>query len=272
MSDVILVVPSTPEAAPGLLRAAARLATLLGSARPKVLAVAEPIHVGALEAEAMFMAADAILAEKRESKARIAALKVVFDDWIMEGGEGASEARWIEAEGSAATIVGERGSRADIIVAGQPAADDWLARQVLRAALFGTDRPVLMVPPGWDEGLGRCVAIAWRDEKQAARAIIPALRCLAGAEQVHVLIGVRERAERPAMPRIFLEHGIHAELHVLSIGSGPLGQMLLDKAHEVGADLLVMGAYAHSPLRELVFGGVTRYMLAHADLPVLMRH
>ena len=272
MSDVILVVPSTPEAAPALLSTAAHLATLLGGIRLKVLAVAEPIHIGALEAEAMFMAADAILAEKRESEARITALKAIFKDWTMEGGETAAEARWIEAEGSAATIVGERGSRADIIVAGQPAADDWLARQVLRAALFGTDRPVLMVPPGWDEAFGRCVAIAWRDEKQATRAIIPALRCLAAAGRVHVLMGVRESAEHPTMPRIFPEHGIAADLHVLPIGAGPLGQMLLDKAHDLGADLFVMGAYAHSPLRELVFGGVTRYMLAHADLPVLMRH
>jgi nucleotide-binding universal stress UspA family protein len=48
--------------------------------------------------------------------------------------------------------------------------------------------------------------------------------------------------------------------------------MLLDKAHDLSADLMVMGAYAHSPLRELVLGGVTRHMLAHADLPVLMRH
>jgi nucleotide-binding universal stress UspA family protein len=272
MSDVILVVPSTPEAELALLSTAARLATLLGGVRLKVLAVTEPIHVGALEAEAMFMAADVILAEKRESEARVAALKAIFEDWAMEGSDAASKARWSEAEGSAATIVGERGSRADIIVAGQPAADDLLARQVLRAALFGTDRPVLMVPPGWNEEFGRCVAIAWRDEKQATRAIIPALRCLEGAERVHVLMGVREGAERPTMPRIFVEHGIDADLHVLPIGAGQLGQKLLDKAHGVGADLFVMGAYAHSPLRELVFGGVTRYMLAHADLPVLMRH
>ena len=50
------------------------------------------------------------------------------------------------------------------------------------------------------------------------------------------------------------------------------GQALLNKAHELGADMLVMGAYAHSPLREALLGGVMRHMLAHADLPVLMRH
>ena len=65
---------------------------------------------------------------------------------------------------------------------------------------------------------------------------------------------------------------IRAELHVLPIGPGVFGQALLNKAHELGADMLVMGAYAHSPLREALLGGVTRHMLAHADLPVLMRH
>ena len=59
---------------------------------------------------------------------------------------------------------------------------------------------------------------------------------------------------------------------MLPIGPGPFGQALLDKVRELGADLLVMGAYAHSPLREALLGGVTRHMLAHADLPVLMRH
>jgi nucleotide-binding universal stress UspA family protein len=74
------------------------------------------------------------------------------------------------------------------------------------------------------------------------------------------------------MPRVLLEHGIAAELHRLPIGSEPFGQTLLGAVHRVSADVLVMGAYAHSPLRELILGGVTRYMLDYADLPVFMRH
>jgi nucleotide-binding universal stress UspA family protein len=89
---------------------------------------------------------------------------------------------------------------------------------------------------------------------------------------VYVLMGVRDRGPEPGIPRVLLEHKISAELHVLPIGSEPFGQTLLDTAHRLGADMLVMGAYAHSPLRELILGGVTRYMLDHADLPVLMRH
>jgi nucleotide-binding universal stress UspA family protein len=74
------------------------------------------------------------------------------------------------------------------------------------------------------------------------------------------------------MPLVFREHDIRADLHVLPIGSGSFGEVLLEKVHQLGADLLVMGAYAHSPVREAILGGVTRSMLSRADLPVLMRH
>jgi nucleotide-binding universal stress UspA family protein len=131
----------------------------------------------------------------------------------------------------------------------------------------------LVVPPQRVATLGRIVVIAWRDDQRAVKAVIPALRWLARAEEVHVLSGVRDKAgQQPVMPRVLLEHRVPADLHVLPIGHGPFGQVLLDKAHEVGADLLVMGAYAHNPLLDMILGGVTRYMVDHADLPILMRH
>jgi nucleotide-binding universal stress UspA family protein len=269
MADVILVLLRRPEMADTLLRAALRIAQLMRGSHVNVLAVREPIEVSALAAEALIAEAESIVRARQQEQQRVSALRSIFDTWA-EGSE--AEAKWAEAEGSAPTIIGERGSRADLIVAGQPLADDRLARQTFSAALFGTDRPVLLVPAGSPETFGRRVAIAWRDEKRAINAIIPALRYLADAEKVDVVMGVRDRASGPAMPRVLLEHGIAAELHVLPIGSEPFGQTLLKATHQLGADMLVMGAYAHSPLRELILGGVTRYILEHADLPVLMRH
>ena len=73
------------------------------------------------------------------------------------------------------------------------------------------------------------------------------------------------------IPPILEKHGIPAEVHAVD-GHGPVGEQLLQKAHELGADLIVMGAYAHGEWREALLGGVTRYMLDHADLPLLMRH
>jgi nucleotide-binding universal stress UspA family protein len=271
MSDVILVVLGQPEAARALLEAAGALKRLLGGARINVLAVEDKVHVSALQAEALVAEAEAVVTRKDREHGRVAALEAIYEQWLAEAGDVANDARWIEAEGNVAAVVGERGSRADMVVAGQPGDQDRRTRQLFRAALFGTDRPVLMVPPRWSGTLARCVAIAWRDDKPSARAVIPTLRCLAAAERVHVLAGTRHGA-RPEMPKVLVEHGIRATLHALAIGSGPFGQRLLDEAHEIGANLLVMGAYAHSPLRELILGGVTRYMLEHADLPVLMRH
>ncbi len=141
----------------------------------------------------------------------------------------------------------------------------------LRVALFTTDRPVLVVPAESSATFGRRVAIAWRDDGRATKAVLAALRCLTQAERVFVLAGTRGDAA-PQMPAILAEHGIAAELHALPIGAGTFGVALLDKAHQLGADVLVMGAYQHSPLRQLLLGGVTRYMLSHADLPLLLRH
>jgi nucleotide-binding universal stress UspA family protein len=269
MADVVLVVLGRPDVADLLLRAALRIADLMGAARLSVLAVREPMAVSGLAAEALMAEAQSVVRAKEREQQRAIAVRSAFDKWMESSG---AEARWVEVEGSAPAIIGERGSRADLVVMGQPLEGDRLARRTFSAALFGTDRPVLLVPDGSSAAFGRHVAIAWRDEKRAAKAVIPALRCLAAAEQVHVLIGVRGREADPGMPRILQEHGISVELHVLPIGPEPFGQTLLDTAHQLGADMLVMGAYAHSPLRELILGGVTRYMLEHADLPVLMRH
>jgi nucleotide-binding universal stress UspA family protein len=119
---------------------------------------------------------------------------------------------------------------------------------------------------------GERVAIAWRDDKRTERSVLAALRLLPHAQQVHVLAGVRPGAPTPALPAILAEHAINAELHVLPIGTGVFGDVLLTAAHAVRADMMVMGAFTRSTWRDMIVGGVTRYMLAHADLPVLMRH
>jgi nucleotide-binding universal stress UspA family protein len=272
MSELVLVVLSQADTAPNLLHAAAQLAALMEGGHLNVLAIRESMAAGPLTAEALMREVDVVVAALRAEDHRMAALKAAYDAWADGAGDVASVARWIETGGSIGSIVGEMGSRADLIVCARPGDNTRLARQEFSAALFGTDRPVTMIPPGPVGTIGRRVGIAWRDEKRAMRAVMPALRWLAHAVEVHVLIGTRGGGEPPALPRVLVEHKIRAELHVLGIGGEPFGQTLLDKAHELSIDLLVMGAYAHSPLRELLLGGVTRHMLMHADLPILMRH
>jgi nucleotide-binding universal stress UspA family protein len=277
MSEAILVLLRHPEEAGLLLDAAARLADIMGAARVNALAIQETTEVTPAGALTLADRSDAILTAKDQERRRVAALERSFAGWSATAAKHGSEAHWFAAEGNTTDIVAQWGRRADVVVATRPSREDRLDRQAFRMALFGTDRPILMVPPRREmpeaaTTFGRRIAIAWRDEKQAHRAVLPALRWLAGAEQMHVLVGVRDTTQRLDLPPVLLEHALTANVHVLAIRPGPFGQTLLDAAHRLGADLLVMGAYAHNPLRELILGGVTRHMLAHANLPVLMRH
>jgi nucleotide-binding universal stress UspA family protein len=120
--------------------------------------------------------------------------------------------------------------------------------------------------------LGQRVAIAWRDDPHATRAVLSALRYATPETSIHLLAGVRPGSPKPHIPAILIEHGLTASLEIIPIGDGPFGSTLLARARDIGADMLVMGAYAHSPWRQMILGGVTRWMVAHADLPVLMRH
>jgi nucleotide-binding universal stress UspA family protein len=132
----------------------------------------------------------------------------------------------------------------------------------------------LVIPPeGPTSPFGRRIAVAWRDDGRTSKAVLSGLRCAATAEAVHVLAGTRDASKPPRLPDIFDEHGIAVKLHVLPItGQQAFGESLLHTAHQLGADMLILGAFARHPMRSLALGGVTRHMLAHADLPVLMRH
>lgn len=273
MVDVIVAVLGRRETARGVLDAAQCLAGLAGQANVIALAVVTPPPASPFMAEALMAEMGDVAAARAQDRMRIASLKATFDAWAGDARQEGITVQWDEVAGPANVAIEQRGRRADVLVVARPMNDDdEPTRQGFQAALFHTERPILVVPPGPSAQFGRCVAIAWRDDGRTVKAVIPALRFLAGAEQFHLLAGVREGAARPTIPAVFQDHGITASLHILPIGTGAFGRMLLDKQHELGADILVMGAYAHNPLREMVFGGVTRYMLDHADVPVLMRH
>src|SRR4051794_35996925 len=214
MSEVILVVIERPTAAARLLRAAEILAILTGGARVNVLAPRTPPGYAAVTAEAN-ISADLLESLAAEETARTAELRSIYDRWAIGLADAPFTAGWSSVEGLADPVVGEAGRRADFVVVARPAGDDVEpTRRAFRAALFRTERPVLVVPPNPVAAFGKRVAIAWRDDARAAKAVLPALRCLGGAEQVHVLTGVRPGAAEPALPQILVDHGIRARLHV----------------------------------------------------------
>ncbi len=269
MAGVILVVLDHPAAAQALLDAARQLAEQCGAARINAMVVRAP-------PETLISPSEEVLTEQREEylrameAGRAGKVREVFDAWAATVPSGV-QVEWIDTDGIAELLVEERGRRADYIVVEQPSRSDYgTSWHALRAALFTSDRPVLLVPGGQARPFGQRVAFAWRDDERATRAILSALRAFPKAANRFVLAGTR--GADVVLPPILAEHGVTAELHALPIGGGTFGEALLRKAHELRADVLVMGAYEHHPLRELLLGGVTRYMLSHADLPILLRH
>lgn len=189
--------------------------------------------------------------------------------------EGVS-ARWREVVGRAEEMVPLEGRLADLLVFSHTEIDrDAQAYATLETALLGAARPLLLAPTGGLKNLGKTVAVAWNGSPESARAVAGAMPFLRKADAVHVLTAETSVTQSAAGRRIaeyLAWHDVNCQLTIVKPGADPVGQMLTGKAAELGADLLVMGGYGHSRMRELILGGVTRYVLGHAGLPVLMAH
>ena len=185
---------------------------------------------------------------------------------------------WREEVGREEDVVARCARLADLVVLGRPVADRELpAVMTLNAALMESGRPLLVAPPQMSAGAGaRCIAVAWNGSAEAARAVSAALPLLGAAEQVHIFSAEEADGDPVLAPtelRAYLSwHGIAAECHSFAASTAHAGEVLLAEVIRHGCDLVVMGAYTHSRLRQLILGGVTRHMLHHATVPVLMMH
>ncbi len=264
MGGVALAVLDSPDTVGSVLSSAAKLLSFGPGGRIEALAVRTPPIAKIMLADQSMSAMD----EERsraEEQVWADAVKTKVERW--DSANPTAPADFIDVEGDAGCIVAERGRRSDVVVIPRRAASP-RAREALHAAIFDTSRAVLIAPPECTGDFGRVVAVAWKDDVRAPKAVLAAMPILAKAEAVHIL---RAKAEEAGVPPILDEHDVPIQAHAVD-GHGPVGALLLQKAHELGADLIVMGAYARGEQREALLGGVTRYMLDHADLPLLMRH
>jgi nucleotide-binding universal stress UspA family protein len=217
--------------------------------------------------------ARATLAKRAFDEARAAADAALAD---RPTGTETVTAHWLEAIGAEDVLLAGHGRLADLIVLAGPRAEQGSAKLEERfaSALFHAARPVLLVPrEGIAANLGT-VAVAWNGSAEAARALGGALPLLPNADRVCVLTATtpRTRAESGAAIAEYLGwHGLICEVHPI-YPTGEVGPALLARAREFGAELLVMGGYGRSRLRERIFGGVTRHVLDHCDVPVLIAH
>ena len=146
--------------------------------------------------------------------------------------------------------------------------------------VIATGRPVLVVPyAGAFDTVGRRALVAWDGTREAARAANDALPLLENAEAVTVMfVGARETTlaeHHPSIERMvhhLQRHGIPARAEETLQGDLRISDVLLSRAADLAVDLLVAGAYHHSQLREALVGGVSRELLDHMTVPVLMSH
>lgn len=208
-----------------------------------------------------------------DRRAGIAKQQFETQGTTAEAGSIASE--WLELSGNRASVVARFGRVADLTVLTGEAPDDAERSMVVEAAFFETGRPLLLLPSGWTGDVGRTIAIAWNGRAQAARAVAYAMPFLQRAEKLHVLTAETQRTafEASADLATYLErHGLACERHRVAVATEPVGQALLHRAGDLGADLMVMGGYGRSRLAELVLGGVTRHVLANLTQPLLLAH
>jgi nucleotide-binding universal stress UspA family protein len=183
---------------------------------------------------------------------------------------------WLKSAPSGHDFVGSYGRVFDVIVLARPG-DEWQSPSMvtLESALFESGRPVIIAPPASPRSFATNVLIAWNCSTEQARTTAFAMPLLRRAERITILTVEGSTVAGPSgveLARSLKINGIAAEPITVTPGKVSAGETILAKAEELGCDLVVKGAYTQSRLRQMIFGGTTRHILAHAKLPVLMAH
>ena len=184
--------------------------------------------------------------------------------------------------GALTDLVAQRARFADLVILPRPyaAAQGPEAEAVIEAALFQGRAPVLVLP---DLGAGRAATprravIAWNQSAEAMAAVRKSLPLLKQADAVVITVvdppvfGPERSDPGGLLCQMLVRHGVKAEVSVLARTLPRISDILARHVRDQNADLLVMGAYGHSRLREAILGGATRNMLEQTEIPVLMAH
>lgn len=276
--DILVVIEDEPSQA-GRLDAAITLADRFGARVTGLYAGVLPdipTYVEAQLPEDLRRRRDAALAEaashaEADFRARAEAA-AVSHDWRVATGPFEHVTR----------VVAGHSHLADIAVVGRSSPEQphgLLGATVSNQLVLSSGAPVLLCPAELPEqNFGAHVVIGWNGSREAGRALRDAIPFLQRAEEVSVLTVETARSSENAVVNwediagYLARHGIDASIRQSLVGSDGAGEVILSRAKEAGADLVVMGAYGHSRLWEISLGGATRHVMAHADIPVLLSH
>lgn len=178
--------------------------------------------------------------------------------------------------GEPATVVTRRSRMVDVICVVAPSDSEGTdAMALAEAAMLQSGKATLVVPHDVEMPEIKGVAVGWNASKEAAAAVAHAMPLLETADKVLVMSGIDDDLTQEQLG-VFVDsllwHGVKATAKSFDASSGSISGRLQAEAREAGAQLLVLGAYSHSRLRESIFGGVTDDILTAARIPVLMAH
>jgi len=208
---------------------------------------------------------DGDVTEKRLTE-RLASLRVSHEFRRLDGTYGALCAKVTDMARCADLFIATRPHR-------EPDTPDW--PDLAEAVLFGSGRALLLVPPGYHRrGPVRTVLVAWNGSREAARALREGLGFIEQAARAVILVVDPPGNTEPwrEVEHHLVRHGVVAEVISAESGNRGIGDVILDEANRLSADLIVMGGYGHARLREQVFGGTTRDVLHAAATPLLIAH
>jgi len=183
--------------------------------------------------------------------------------------------------GRLANLATSEARRSDLFVAQRPYDDSGAAswNDLFEAVLFGGGRSIYVVPPKRrPSDAFRRVLIAWRDSRETARAVAEAAPFIEKAARTSVLVVDPDEAASGSssldldIARHLERYGTDVEVNLVGSDGRAVSEVILDQAHRMSADLVVMGGYGHSRARQWILGGTSRDMLERSDLPLLMAH
>lgn len=234
---------------------------------------AEQILVPIYPETALAMTEDVGEKEARRTSRDLAAAKRSFDAAVGSR----NDVEWRSAFAQPDRFVIEQARAADIVIVGRTATYDERDPSLgVSPALLAMEcgRPVLVVPPEKDHLAARKVVVAWKDTREARRAVRDALPILKRASEVVVMTVSKSFRDESAedVCAWLTRHGVSCRPSVHAGDVASIATELLDLASDVGSDLIVSGAYGHSRMREWFFGGATRDLLETSEACLLMSH
>lgn len=269
IQSILVHVDAGPHCA-ARLRVARALGGQLGAGVTALYAVT-PIYLEMATELTTAGASDSLLALDEE---RLTAARKVVASACAEPG---LQIEWREAREAPEYSFIRQALYADLLVLGQHDRDHREAGVLpdfVESVMIASGKPALVVPyigvrrSGFDT-----VFVAWKETREAARAVTAALPILSAAGKVHVGFDAGMTDGHQALLQRFLHrHGVEVQVHTLAGDTPQAGELMLSLAADLGADLMVMGCYGHSRAREIVLGGASRTVLGSMTLPVLMSH